>query len=163
MRRSSCRPHWLLLASATLLLSGCGGGNNVKVTGKLLKGGARYTPPEGHRLTITFLALEAQDEAGKAVKDEPFLATLDPAGESFWVPGREGYGVPPGKYRVAVTQRMTREAFEATKPKAPAGKPPITRETDFLDGKFSVEKSPIVREIKGSTDLVIDLDKPTEG
>jgi hypothetical protein len=152
----------LLLASSTLFLPGCGGGNNVKVYGKLLKGGAKYTPPEGHRVSITFVAIEAQDEAGKAIKNEPFQATLDQDGESFSLPGPDGYGVPPGKYRVAVTQRMTREAFESTKPKAPAGKPPITRETDFLDEKFSVDKSPIVREIKGGTNLVIDLDKPSE-
>ena len=115
----------LLLASATYFLAGCGG-HNVGVTGKLLKGGVKYTPPEGHRITITLVALEAKDEDGKVVKDEPFQATLKPDGESFWVAGRDGSGVPPGKYRVAVTQRMTREAFEASKPKSPAGKLPIT-------------------------------------
>jgi hypothetical protein len=58
---------------------------------------------------------------------------------------------------------MLREAFEAARPKARPGQKPITRETDFLDDRFGPSTSPIVREIKGPTEVVIDLDKPTEG
>jgi hypothetical protein len=152
----------LLILSPTLALAGCGGGE-VKVSGKLLKGGVKYAPPEGHRITITLVAIEAKDAAGRSIVDEPFQAMLGEDGESFTVPGREGRGIPPGKYRFAVTQRMTREAFEAAKPEAPPGKPPITRESDFLENKFGEKTSPIVREINGSGSLVIDLDKPTEG
>ena len=67
-----------------------------------------------------------------------------------------------GKYRVAVTQKMLREAFDAAKPKAKPGQKKITRETDFLGDRFGVSSSPIFREIKGKTEVVIDLDDPTK-
>ena len=78
--------------------------------------------------------------------------------------GTRGYkGIPPGKYRLAVTQRYSREAFEVSKPKdKPRGRrSPAT--TDLLEDKFGPMTSPIVREINGSVDLIIDLDRPTEG
>ena len=153
----------LLIVLAAFATPGCGGGNQVKVSGKLLKGGAKYVPPEGQRIRMTLIAIEAKDAAGKPVAGEPFVATLDPDGESFTVPGREGYGIHPGKYRIAVTQRMTREALEANPPGAKPGRPPVDRDTDFLEDKFGPKTSPIIREIRGTSDLVIDLDRPTEG
>jgi hypothetical protein len=146
------------------LLAGCGGSSNEAwVKGKLLKGGAPYTPPQGHLVSVTFVGIEIEDPSGKVVKTpEPFDAQYQDETGTFTVPGREGYGIPRGKYRIAVTQKMLREAFEAEKPKAKPGQKPITRETDFLDDKFGPTTSPIVREIKGATDLVVDLDKPTE-
>jgi hypothetical protein len=155
----------LLLIAGVMLISGCGGSSNaVWVKGKLLKGGARYAPPEGHLVSVTFVAMEIQDRAGKTLKsNEPFEADYKDEDGSFTVPGQEGRGIPPGKYRIAVTQKMLREAFEAAKPKAKPGQKPITRETDFLDDRFGQSTSPIVREIKGPSDLVIDMDKPTEG
>lgn len=145
------------------ILSGCGGsGNTVRVTGKLLKGGTRFTPPDGHAIGVTFYAIEIQDPSGKSVRSsEPFDADVDDEAGTFRVPGPEGRGIPPGKYRVAVTQRMLREAFEAAKRRAAPGKKPITRETDFLDDRFGPTTSPIVREIHEATELVVDLDRPT--
>jgi hypothetical protein len=160
MRRLVSIATLLILAAGSF--SGCGGGGNeVWVVGKLNKGGAKYTPPEGQDLSITLVAIEAKDAAGKVVKNEPYLATLGDDGESFTVPGREGYGIPPGKYRVAITQKMTREAFNAAPPRTRAGKK-VDRETDYLDNRFSLDKSPIVREVDGSKPLLIDLDKPDE-
>ena len=154
-----------LLVACLLILPGCGdSGNNQRVSGRLLKGGAKYDPPPGHLLGLTFVAIEVFDAKGKPVNStEPYEASVDDDRGTFTVPGREGYGIPPGKYRVMVTQRMSREAFEAAKPKAAPGKPPITRETDFLGGKFGAMNSPILREIKGTSEVVIDLDRPTEG
>ena len=155
----------MLLIACPILLPGCGGSSNaVWVEGKLLKGGARYSPPEGHLVSLTFIGLEIEGPMGKVIKSpEPFEADYKDEDGTFSVPGREGSGIPPGKYRIAVTQKMSREAFEAAKPKGKAGQKPITRETDFLGDRFGPTTSPIVREIKGSTDLVIDMDKPTEG
>ncbi len=55
---------------------------------------------------------------------------------------------------------MTRETFNASnpKPKKVAGRVTITRETDMLADKFSLDTSPILREVGA----VRDLDNPTE-
>jgi hypothetical protein len=154
-----------LLIASLAGLPGCGGSSNaVWVKGKLIKGGARYVPPQGHVVAVTFVATELESPEGQVVRSsEPFDADYNDDDGTFVVPGREGRGIPPGKYRVAVTQKMLREAFEAARPRARPGQKPITRETDFLDDRFGPSSSPIVREIKGPMEVVIDLDKPTEG
>ncbi len=153
---------WLVILT---LVPGCGGSSKaVWVKGQLLKGGAKYSPPEGHLVSVTLVGMGIEGPSGSIVDfPEPFDADYQDETGTFTVPGREGRGIPPGKYRIAVTQRMSREAFEAAKPKAKPGQKPITRETDFLEDKFGPKTSPIVREIKDSIDLVIDMDKPTEG
>ena len=152
-----------LVIAALVVSPGCGGGrgNTIRVTGQLLKGGAKYVPPRGQLLSVTFVGLEIEDASGKKLPSgEPFLATLDQESATFSVPGPEGYGIPPGKYRVAVTQRMARDAFEEAK-KAGRTKKGATRETDLLSGRYSVETSPIVLEVKTSGEVTVDLDNPT--
>jgi hypothetical protein len=142
---------------------GCGGrGNNVWVTGKLLKGGAKYVPPEGQFVYITFVGLDIKDETGKSIDaGEPFQADVDQVNGTFSVPGKEGFGIPPGKYRIAVTQKMTREAFDATRKPNQRPKKGVDRETDTLANKYGIENSPITREIKAGGELIIDLDQPS--
>ena len=156
-----------LLAAPMLTSIGCGGsGNAVRVTGKLVKGGAAYVPPNGQYVDLTFVGLETRDETGKIVKNhEPYQADLDEAGGRFTVPGRDGRGIPPGKYRVAVVQKMTRETFDASNPKGRrtvGGRVAVDRETDLLADRFGLTTSPIVREVGSSTDLTIDLDNPAQ-
>jgi hypothetical protein len=146
--------------ATSLCLSGCGDGRSVWVTGKLVKGGAKYNPPEGHLVTVTFVGIELPNESGKVVQaEEAFQAVLDPDSGSFSVPGPEGRGIPPGKYRVAVTQKQKREAFDAAKAKAQIKKG-VDRETDTLRNQFGLESSQIIREIKSGGEIVIDLDNP---
>ena len=157
MRRS----HFLLafLIAPLAASPGCGGDNTVWITGKLLKGGTRYEVPKDQLVTVTFIALEVQDSSGKTVKSgEPYLAELDPDSGTFAVPGPERRGIPPGKYRVAITQRLTREAFDAAKPKST--KKRRTRETDTLGDQYSLENSPITIEVTRSDDVTIDMDSP---
>jgi len=151
----------LTLTIAATSMFGCGSGEpTVWVTGKLLKAGAPFTPPTGQQLTIIFVATEVVTVDGKVVPStEPYAASYDQPSGTFKVPGKEGSGIPPGKYRVAITSKLEREALNSAKPK----QKPADREKDYLDDKFSVSTSPILREIKASTDLTIDLDKPTEG
>jgi hypothetical protein len=155
----------ILLIAFGAGLAGCGeSSNTVWVKGRLLKGGARYVPPQGHVIELTFVASEIENPDGQfAPSSEPFDADYNDDEGTFFVPGRQGRGIPRGKYRVAVTQRMLREAFDAARPKAKPGEKEITRETDFLGGRFPPSSSPIVREIRGATELVIDLDDPTKG
>jgi hypothetical protein len=157
MRRNAMVVALLIAPLATI--SGCGGsGNNVWVTGKLLKGGAKYVPPQGQFVNVTFVGLEIQDDSGKVVQSaEPFQADLDQENGTFSVPGTEGRGIPPGRYRVAVTQKMSRETFDAAKPKLKKG---VNRETDTLGNQFGLGSSPIIREVKTGGEFLIDLDKP---
>ena len=153
------RRHLAPIVLVLVLLPGCGGsGHYVWVTGKLLQGGAPYKAPEGQSASLTFVAIETQDASGRTIKNtDQYQADLEDDG-SYKVPGPEGKGIPPGKYRIAVTQKMLREAFEALKNKPKK----MVRDDDLLKDQFGPMKSPIVREIKGPIDLVIDMDKPTE-
>jgi hypothetical protein len=152
-----------LLIPPLLAHLGCSGGNTVWVTGKVLKGGAPYHAPEGQLLYVTFVATEIKDDSGKDIPGgDEFMADLDQATGTFSVPGKERRGIPPGKYRIAVTQKMRREAFDATKPHSKRGLKRADRETDMLANQFGIDTSPIVREVKGAQDIAIDLDRPRE-
>jgi len=158
MRRS----HLLLalLIAPLAAATGCGGGNTVWITGKLLKGGSPYVPPTDQLVSITFVALQTQDASGKTAQGgDPYLAEYDPASGTFTVPGPDRQGIPPGRYRVAVTQRLKREAFDALKK---GTKKRVDRETDTLADRFGVGTSPIIREVKTSQEVMIDLDRPSE-
>ena len=154
------RPLVLALLIGVLAASpGCGDrGNRIWVSGKLLKGETKYIPPEDQVVNITFVSLEVQDASGKLVKGgDQYAAELDPSGETFSVPGPDRQGIPPGKYRVAVTQKMKREAFDAAKKKTKKKK--FTRETDMLEGRFGTANSPFVVQVNQSDEVTIDLDK----
>jgi len=148
-----------LALAAALWLPGCGGGGNaVWVTGKLLKGGSAYVPPTGQTVNVTFVVMDAKDGAGKPVAGgEPFWAEVDQTTGTFTVPGQDGRGIPPGKYRIAVTQKLTREAFDAANK---SRKRAVDRDADTLADKFGPGTSPIVRELVKPGEVVIDLDKP---
>jgi hypothetical protein len=162
MRRNDLVLALLVVALANS--AGCGSGDNVWVTGKLLKGGAAYVPPKGQLVSVTFVGLEIKDDSGKTIlSGEPFSADVDQEDGSFFVPGPERTGIPRGKYRIAVTQKKTREEYEATKPKTKnVNALKETRETDMLQGRFGLTNSPITRVVKKGEELVIDLDKPGE-
>ena len=78
------------------------------------------------------------------------------------VPGPDGYGIPPGKYRISIFQGLTREG-ESKAPKVHKGTsrkaPVINRDTDFLEGLFGPTTSPIVRKMARGAELIVDLDK----
>jgi hypothetical protein len=83
-------------------------------------------------------------EGGKSEYVEVFPAQVFPGGE-FKVDG----GIPDGRYLVTVRQFPRGKQFGA----------PLNQQ-DSLKGEFSIHKSPIVRDIKGSMTLEIDLAKP---
>jgi hypothetical protein len=127
-------------------------------------GGAPRSPaPPDRKLGVTLVAIEVKGEAGKPVaRGEPFPAQVNPVDGTFVVPGRDGAGIPPGRYRVAIAQRPTDTAVSAAQAKAGKKASPINRETDFFKNRFSAEDSPIVRDLEASCELIIDLDHPTE-
>jgi hypothetical protein len=143
---------------------GCGGpGNGVWVTGKLLKGGAKYTPPEDQVVSVTFVPLEVQDASGKTTKGgDIYAAEFNDSESTFEVPGPDRRGIPPGKYRVAVTQKLKREAYDAARQKAPRGKKPPSREADMLADRFGTSTSPLIVQVNRSEEVTVDMDRPTE-
>jgi hypothetical protein len=161
MRRS----HLLLafLIAPLVASPGCGGGNGVWITGKLLKGGTLYAPPKDQLVTITFVAIETQDPSGKKLQGgDPYLADYDPESGTFSVPGPDRRGIPPGKYRVAVTQKLIREAFDAAnKNQKTKAKKRVDRDTDTLGNRFGISNSPITVQVTQSEDVNIDLDQST--
>jgi len=153
-----------LALTATLVTPGCGSSNLIWVSGKVLKAGAPFTCPDDRRLAVVFIALEIKDEAGKNVaNDEPDPAHVNPADATFSVPGPDGFGIPPGRYRVSLTLNPTAAAVAAAQAKAVGRQKTINRETDYFARKFSPASSPIIRDLQSSGEVTIDLDRPTEG
>ncbi len=151
---------WAVLG--VLCLAGCGGGNTVWVTGVLQKGGEPYKPAEERKLALYFYPI-AEGTAGNPV-DEPEMADYDPSNGSFTVPGRAGYGIPPGKYRIAIVETVRREARDALNKasKAKRGTPRISNDTNFLETSFGMTTSPFVRDLRTSTKLTLDMATPTQ-
>jgi hypothetical protein len=68
-------------------------------------------------------------------------AIFDPDDGTFQAAGRDGQGIPPGKYRIAIEHLRNR--------------------ADVLKGAYDAERSPFVREVRSAADEVtIDLAKP---
>jgi hypothetical protein len=132
MNRTIRRVLLVCCLAAACAALGCG--RTVKVKGQLTKGGKPFTTKDRALVQMIF-----HPDGGEAVDTYP--ATVNADG-TFEVVGKEGKGIPPGKYRISV---------EAPDP-YPDG-------PDLLRGKFAPDKTPIVREV-GAEELVIDLDQP---
>jgi hypothetical protein len=147
-----------LVVVSGLAVVGCGSSNRVRVEGVLLKGGSPLTPPEGATNQMVFVAMEVKGDSDKSIgAKEPFAAIVNDDG-TFNVPGPDGTGIPPGKYRVSITQKY-RTKHTIDKPKRP-GEPTINRDTDLLQDRYSPTASPLVVEVNTSEKLTLDLDRP---
>ena len=117
-------------------VAGCGDGM-LRTRGRLVKGGQPLVAKEGEVIQVTFVPVPAD---GKPPADFYFAAT-DQATGTFRPAGKDGRGMPPGKYRVAVEV--------------------MKKKKDQLGGRFDAEKSPFVFDVADeSTVIEIDLDKP---
>jgi hypothetical protein len=126
----------LLLLLIGLLAVGCGDGSHVKARGRLVKGGQPFVTAEGEGLRIFFAPLNAPE--GKQY--DSYAAEYRREGGTFVVKGKDGKGLPPGKYRVSLQLMKNRE--------------------DRFQGKLMGPKSPLTCEVTdGGKDLVIDLDQ----
>jgi hypothetical protein len=126
----------LLVTALCLLAAGCGDGM-LHTQGRLLKGGQPFIPKEGEALQILFVPIFPD---GKLPSDY-YAAEVDQATGTFRPVGKNGKGMPPGKYRVAVEL--------------------MKKKKDQFGGKFDVEKSPYVFDVDAKTpEIVIDLDAP---
>jgi hypothetical protein len=152
----------LLMVMSVVCFAGCGSGDNIWVTGMLQKGGEMYKPPDGHKLALYFCPMPG--EASATPTGDVEMADYDPRDGSFTVPGRDGNGIPRGRYRIAIVETLRREALdklkEASKPKR--GQTPIRDDTNFLEAPFGEKTSPFVRDLTTSTKLTLDMSKPNE-
>jgi hypothetical protein len=151
---------WSLLIAVAV--AGCGSSDTIWVKGVLQKGGEVYKPPDGRKLALYFHPMKSDTPGNTASEIE--MADYDPRDGTFTVPGRQGNGIAPGKYRIAVVETLRRaERDKLNKTAKPRrGEVRINNDTNFLEGQFGENTSPFVRELTTSTALTLDMAKPTE-
>jgi hypothetical protein len=144
----------------SLALVGCGSNPRIQVQGLLVKGGSPLKPPEGASTQVVFIAMDVKGDSERSIGvNEPFAASVNDEDGTFEVLGPDGRGIPPGKYRVSVTQKY-RTKHTIDKPKA-HGEAPINRDTDLLGDRYSPTGSPLIVEVLSSSQIVVDLDQST--
>jgi hypothetical protein len=149
----------LILLVPALAISGCGSSQSIWVQGKLTRDGAKYVVPADQSLSMTFTSMEPFQDGGRTIPaGQPYMAVFKSEDGTFTVAGPDGLGIPPGKYRVSLTQKLTREAVDRKNEKVKRNQTLFERDTDMLEGRFG-DNSPIVTEIKDSNEVTIDLGK----
>lgn len=132
------------LGLVCLVAAGCGGGGDepvVRASGRITAGG-QPLHVEGREsgagaVEIKFLRIESEgEEAAQAA------ITQADADGYFEVPGADGNGIPPGKYRIVIRQWDPYPQI------------------DKLGGKYDEENTPITREITGEEEILIDVLRP---
>jgi hypothetical protein len=126
------------LAGLALCLSasGCGGSPNLAVKGRLLKNGEPFRPDKDDIVRITFAPIP---EPGQRAMDY-YAANFNHDDGTFRAAGKDGTGVPPGKYRIGIEH--------------------LRNKRDLLRGAFDADRSPFVREVNGGIkEITIDLAK----
>jgi hypothetical protein len=130
--RSLKRSLACLLVS--LISVGCGSGF-IKAKGRVLKDGSPYHTPEGAGLRIFFVPMGEIT----GTQYDSFAAVYDSRNGSFVVVGKDGRGLPPGKYRIGLQLMKSKE--------------------DLLGGRL-LKNSPFTCEVAGRWgEIVINLDE----
>jgi hypothetical protein len=125
-------------ALCLLVLSGCGGDGRLNAKGRIVKGGAPFTVPEGEYVRVIFFPVTSDGQPPK----NTYIAAYDRADGTFKAVGPDGKGIPPGKYRIALEH--------------------LRKKQDLFRGAFDGDRSPVVRDVSGgSKEIVIDLDNPS--
>jgi hypothetical protein len=122
----------LVLASLFLILAGCGSRTKI-YEGKLVQGGQPVTVSDQGIITLFFVAEKDKD------KGLPYPAETKSDG-TFTIKGRDGKGIPPGKYLVSVV-----------------AKDPYPNGPDKFGGKFEADKSTLTVEIGKDSMVTVDV------
>jgi hypothetical protein len=134
--------RYACLALPLLFMAGCSKGERVvQVKGRVTNAGQPLHVAGRDvglgRVQVEFVRLS---EDGHLVGNREG-AIADEDGR-FQVYGRDGHGISPGTYRIAVRQWDPYPQL------------------DKLDGRFTVDSSPITREVTGAEDVLIDVSRP---
>ncbi|MBM3994702.1 MAG: hypothetical protein FJ303_11200 [Planctomycetes bacterium] len=131
------RPLSLVVLAGVLLLPACSTGPTlIKVSGSVNYNQKPLGTYDG--LNVIFVPVV---EAGS--HHDSYPADVSRTDGSFTVPGRDGLGIPPGKYKVTVNQM----SFTASD------------ETKKINDLFTLEKTQLIFDISADTSLTIDLSK----
>src|SRR5580704_18529027 len=84
---------------------GCGGSGSYQTRGRVLKGGAPLTVVEPDFVRVVLVPLP---EDGKKALDW-YVAEFNGSDGTFTVKGKDGKGMPPGKYRVSLEHMKGRK------------------------------------------------------
>jgi hypothetical protein len=127
--------YLVFLVALGLFLGGCSGSSRIKARGRIVQGGVPYHTEEGQGLRIFFVPLKASE-----LTYESYAAIPDKGGSTFQVVGKDGKGLPPGKYRVNLQLMKNKE--------------------DLFNNRLMGVDCPLVCEVPGpSGDVVVDLDQ----
>ncbi len=142
---NSVRVLWAVVLGGAMGIAagGCGGSGEevVEAKGRVTDAG-NVLQVEGRDIGVGYVRVEFYrigDDGQQATESEGCV--VDENG-NFSLRGATGNGIPPGKYRIAVRQW---DPFP---------------DVDRLEGRFDAENSPIIREVTGQEDIVIDVSKP---
>jgi|YNPMSStandDraft_1061717.scaffolds.fasta_scaffold43994_2 hypothetical protein len=141
-RERVARVVFCLLAWGSLvgLLIGCGGKGQepaVRAKGRIVMNGKPLVvSPQNRQVGIGYVRVEFYRLGPDGRTGDPVGGMVVDENGYFELMGR---GIPPGKYRIAVYHHDP---------------------DDKLGGRFDKDHSPIVREVTGNEDLIIDLAKP---
>ncbi len=110
----------------------------IQPKGRVLKSGVPLTLKEDEYVNVFFVPVIAE---GEQHPGDVYAANYNDADGTFQATGKNGKGLPPGKYKITVEH--------------------LRKKRDLLGGKFNSDNSPFVREVTDSTtELLVDLDKP---
>ena len=130
-------PVLILIGGFCLLAAGCGDGR-LKTRGQVIKDGKPLIPKgKNESVRVTFVPINED----KSPPKDYYHAIYNREDGTFWSAGKDKLGMPPGKYRVAVSFTINKE--------------------EQLDSRFDEEHSTYEFVIDANTkDLVINLDSP---
>jgi hypothetical protein len=128
-----CFKSWLPALFVFLMATGCSS-SMIKAKGRILKGGSPYQPEAGEGLRIILVPMESNQKSF-----DSYAAVYFPDKGRFEVQGKDGRGLPPGKYRVIIQLMKNKE--------------------DLFNNRL-VSKSPFTCEVPPeSGEIVVDLDQ----
>jgi hypothetical protein len=133
----------LVCLIALPVLSSCGSENPyIPVTGKILLNGQPLAVPAKQGPDLGAIRIEFLPNSTTGTRLEPETALYDPQDGSFFVPGRDGRGLLPGQYKIAVSQLRT-----IAEPRS-----------DQLQGKFSASRTPLQCEVRAAAENNFEFD-----